>query len=347
MAKQFTRYADLPSHLSIKSLVGDDQKGLPERIARQKIMGKQYSSSEWEKLLLADAQSVAPTEMEALFKEIGNLIFQADAAQAETAGYVLEENQQTAGEEKEKSYTEAKLSGIELRYRTLIEQIPAVVFMAFLDKAISEAYVSPYIEAALGFTQEEWLEDPVRWYYQIHPDDRTRWSHEFAQMLLTNQPLSAAYQILARDGRVVCLQCEAKLVRDNQGRPWFIHGVGFDITELKQAESSLRKARDELEIRVQERTAELAKANAELTLEITERQRIEQDRERLIAELQESLAQIKTLGGMLPVCSFCKKIRDDQGNWQQMELYLRERTEAEFSHSFCPDCAKQHYPEFY
>jgi PAS domain S-box-containing protein len=308
---------------------------LPELIARQEIMSKQPSSSTQEQSLLEDAQAVNPAEIEELFKEISQLIFQASSVAVE------------AVEEKENNLAEAKLSGIEARYRALIEQIPAVVFMAFLDKGISEAYVSPYIEAALGFTQEEWLDDPVRWYYHIHPDDRSRWSHEFAQMLLTNQPLSAVYQILARDGRIICLQCEAKLVRDDQGRPWFIHGVGFDVTELKLAESSLRKAHDELEIRVQERTQELAKANAELTLEMAERQRIESDRERLITELQESLAHIKTLRGMLPICSFCKKIRDDQGNWQPMELYVKERTEAEFSHSFCPECAKRHYPDFY
>ncbi len=54
--------------------------------------------------------------------------------------------------------------GVEARYRALVEQIPAVVFMAYLDKGIGEAYVSPQIEAALGFSQDEWLEDPVRWY---------------------------------------------------------------------------------------------------------------------------------------------------------------------------------------
>lgn len=54
--------------------------------------------------------------------------------------------------------------------------------MAYLDRGIGEAYVSPQIEALLGFTQEEWLNDPVRWYQQIHPDDKTRWSIESAQM---------------------------------------------------------------------------------------------------------------------------------------------------------------------
>src|SRR5580692_5563751 len=56
----------------------------------------------------------------------------------------------------------------EARFRALVEHMPAVVFMAYLDQGIGEAYVSPQIEAALGFTQDEWLEDPVRWYDQIY-----------------------------------------------------------------------------------------------------------------------------------------------------------------------------------
>ena len=56
--------------------------------------------------------------------------------------------------------------------------------------------------------------------------------------------------------------------------------------------------------------------------------------------------KVKLLGGFLPICASCKKIRDDQGYWQQIETYIRENSEAEFSHSICPDCAKQLYPEF-
>src|SRR6476660_782168 len=78
---------------------------------------------------------------------------------------------------------------IDARYQTLVEQIPAVVFMAFLDKGIGEAYVSPQIETLLGFTQGEWLNDPVRWYQQIHPDDKDRWSVEASQMFLSGEPL--------------------------------------------------------------------------------------------------------------------------------------------------------------
>ena len=84
---------------------------------------------------------------------------------------------------------------LEAQYRALVEQIPAVVFMAYLDEGIGEAYVSPQIEAALGFSQQEWLEDPVRWYQQIHPDDKERWSIEAAEMFLTGKPLRSAYRV--------------------------------------------------------------------------------------------------------------------------------------------------------
>jgi PAS domain S-box-containing protein len=133
---------------------------------------------------------------------------------------------------------------LEAKYRALVEQIPAVVFMAYLDEAVGEAYVSPQIEAVLGFTQEEWLQDPVRWYSQIHPDDKLRWSVEAAGLFLSGKPLRSAYRVLSRDGRVIWFHCEAKMIRREDGRPWFIHGVGFDITDLKQTEEALEEERN-------------------------------------------------------------------------------------------------------
>ncbi len=133
---------------------------------------------------------------------------------------------------------------LEARYRVLLDQIPAVVFMAYLDQGIGKAYVSPQIEASLGFSQEEWLEDPVRWYEQLHPDDKTRWSNEAAEMFLSGKPLRSSYRVMARDGRMVWFHCEARLVRREDGQPWFIHGVGFDITELKQVQEALQEERN-------------------------------------------------------------------------------------------------------
>jgi PAS domain S-box-containing protein len=78
--------------------------------------------------------------------------------------------------------------------------------------------------------------------------------------------------------------------------------------------------------------------------DITERKKAEEDRERLITELTEALSRIKTLSGMLPICSSCKKIRDDRGYWNQIESYIRDHSDAEFTHGLCPDCIKRLYP---
>ncbi|MDA8407531.1 MAG: GAF domain-containing protein [Deltaproteobacteria bacterium] len=94
----------------------------------------------------------------------------------------------------------------------------------------------------------------------------------------------------------------------------------------------------------------LFRANVEnylaLLFEIDERERNTKERERLILELQDALAQVKKLSGFLPICASCKKIRDDKGYWHQVEKYVRDHSEAEFSHGICPECMKKLYPEF-
>jgi PAS domain S-box-containing protein len=80
--------------------------------------------------------------------------------------------------------------------------------------------------------------------------------------------------------------------------------------------------------------------------DITERKRAEKKREKFISELQEALFTIKVLHGILPICSSCKKIRDDKGYWSQIELYIRDHSEADFSHGICPECATKLYPEY-
>ncbi len=164
-----------------------------------------------------------------------------EAVLAELAGVFL----QRATENKSSPNPDAGRPNLEAKYRTLVEQIPAVVFMVYLDQGNGEAYVSPQIEAILGFSRDEWLEDPIRWYTRIHPDDKNRWSVEAAEMLLTGNPLRSIYRVVARDGRVVSFHCEAKMVRREDGEPWFIHGVAFDVTDLKLAEQALRDERTE------------------------------------------------------------------------------------------------------
>ena len=78
--------------------------------------------------------------------------------------------------------------------------------------------------------------------------------------------------------------------------------------------------------------------------DITMRKRAEEEREKLIIELQEALDKVKLLGGLLPICAFCKKIRDDEGYWQDVASYITTHSEATFSHGYCPECCTKHYP---
>jgi PAS domain S-box-containing protein len=80
-------------------------------------------------------------------------------------------------------------------------------------------------------------------------------------------------------------------------------------------------------------------------LDITARKQVEEQREELIDALQKALSEVKTLRGFLPICSYCKKIRDDKGYWSQIESYIHKHSDAEFSHGICPECAKKYYPD--
>ena len=82
-------------------------------------------------------------------------------------------------------------------------------------------------------------------------------------------------------------------------------------------------------------------------VDISDRKKAEADRERVIVELRDAISKVKTLSGLLPICSSCKKIRDYQGYWKQVETYIQEHADVDFSHGICPDCAKKLYPEHY
>lgn len=197
--------------------------------------------------------SEVPLDAESIPEGAAPALAALEALGPEAAAQILQElagvftskaNAAPAGDEPSPFLGEKQPPNLEAKYRALLEQLPAVVFMAYLDRGIGEAYVSPQIEAALGYSQEEWLEDPVRWYDHIHSDDKKRWSAEAAEMFLTGKPLRSAYRVIARDGRVIWFHCEAKMMRQEDGRPWFIHGVAFDISDLKRTEAQLQEERN-------------------------------------------------------------------------------------------------------
>ena len=85
----------------------------------------------------------------------------------------------------------------------------------------------------------------------------------------------------------------------------------------------------------------------EINRDITKRLMLVEERERLIDDLQDALANIKTLTGLLPTCASCRRIQNSKGNWEQMEFYIQKHSEAKFSHGICPECAKRLYPDIY
>lgn len=164
----------------------------------------------------------------------------------------------------EQRKSEGLLRKMEKRYRTLVEGIPAVTFMAPMDGGPGELYVSPQIEELLGFSQREWLDNPILWYTQLHHEDQGRWHEEFSHTVATGEPFRSVYRFVARDGRIVWVHGEAHMVKDDEGQPLFLQGVAFDVTKIKEAEDRLKALNSSLEERVAKRTAEVEHRSREL-----------------------------------------------------------------------------------
>ena len=114
-------------------------------------------------------------------------------------------------------------------------------------------------------------------------------------------------QVLRKDGSTGWISDNMRVIHNGDGRITHFEGIAEDITEQKRAE---------------------------------------QEREGLIDQLQDALANVKTLSGLLPICSHCKNIRNDEGYWQKLEAYFHEHSGTQFSHGICPDCRTKHYSEF-
>ena len=128
----------------------------------------------------------------------------------------------------------------EAKYRTLIEQIPAVTYIAALDDFATKLYVSPRVEKLLGFSAQDWEQKPDLWMKQIHPDDCQRVLSDLYVCQRSGKPFSCEYRLLSKEGRVIWVYDAAALVRDDQGKLLSFQGVMLNITALKQAEIALR-----------------------------------------------------------------------------------------------------------
>src|SRR5205085_2013156 len=124
----------------------------------------------------------------------------------------------------------------EQRYRLLVEQVPAIIYMDAVDEFSTNIYTSPQIDRIPGIPREEWVTDRELWVKQMHPDDRGRVLRENDESNRTGLPFRTEYRMLTRDGHEKWFRDEAVVVRDDAGRPWFWRGVMTDITEIKRTE---------------------------------------------------------------------------------------------------------------
>jgi PAS domain S-box-containing protein len=149
----------------------------------------------------------------------------------------------------ERKRAEEALRGSEAKYRTLVEQMPAVTYIEAVDSGERRTdlfYVSPQIEAMFGYSPEEWMANGQLFEKLLHPDDRERVLAEDARTDGTGEPFSVEYRQFTRDGGVIWLRDEATLVRNEEDRPLFWQGVMHDITDQKRAEERLRSTLDSL-----------------------------------------------------------------------------------------------------
>jgi diguanylate cyclase (GGDEF)-like protein/PAS domain S-box-containing protein len=128
-------------------------------------------------------------------------------------------------------------------YRALIEEIPALTYVAWADDAGSRAYVSPQLTAMTGFSPGEWLAEPDMWVRRLHPEDRERVLRQFRDACVANGRFACEYRVLDREGRVVWWRDEGRVLPDPAGKARFVRGFVLDITEQRMAEESLRRLR--------------------------------------------------------------------------------------------------------
>ena len=129
-------------------------------------------------------------------------------------------------------------------------------------------------------------------------------------------------------------------------------GTPFGLPLVSSGPAEVDLVREDGELTVVEMRTSQTDWEGETTVlvvlrDITDRKRAEKEREILIGQLQEALAQVKQLSGLLPICSNCKKIRDDQGYWKAVDQYIGDHSDAQISHSICPECLKKLYPDLY
>ena len=201
------------------------------------------------------------------------------------------------------------LADCERRYEELLQAVTDYTYTVLLENGVVvETRHSRACQKVTGFSSNEYQVDPHLWFNMIYEEDRGR-VLQFNSDILTGQKNTILeHRIYHKNGSIRWVK--NIIVRHCGIRNELIayDGLIRDITAKKKAET---------------------------------------DKEKIIVQLKQSLTEIKVLKGILPLCSFCKKVRNDGGYWEQVDVYIKKYTDAEITHSLCPECLKKHYPEEY
>jgi PAS domain S-box-containing protein len=131
----------------------------------------------------------------------------------------------------------------EMRYRSLVESLPCLVYIDQLDERATNIYTSPQSETLFGYTAQEWVDDPDLWLGRlVHPDDVDRCREAEARHVETGEPFDEVYRVIHRDGHVLWVRDVGVVIRDDEGTALFSQGFIFDITAQKEAEAELQEA---------------------------------------------------------------------------------------------------------
>ncbi len=219
----------------------------------------------------------------------------------ERTGALSLANVQLQHEVEERRRAEDALRESEARYRKLVEQVPAVMYLAPLSDYSSAAYVSPQIERVLGYSQADFQADPLIWKKQLHPEDRERVLAELNRCQDTGEPFILEYRLLDKSGQVKWFRDEGTLVHGKKGAPIFLQGLMVDVTEARRARETLKKSAEALQ---KSETNLRYFASRLLTAQERERWRISRE---LHDELGHALLVLK-----LRVSSLKDRLRKDQ-----------------------------------
>jgi PAS domain S-box-containing protein len=207
----------------------------------------------------------------------------------------------------EREAAQAAVKETEERLQRLVANLP-LSFMVYqlireTDGTRRFVYLSPNVEQIHGVKAEAVLQDASLLYGQIAEQDRELLASEEDNAMKDGRAFNVEVRIRTASGGVRWIHLSSAPMRSPDGRTLW-DGIESDITERKDAEV---------------------------------------EREQLIRELQQALNNVKVLSGLLSICASCKRIRDEQGHWEQLEIYIRDRSTADFSHTCCPECLQRLY----